>query len=115
MLRYKAIHAIAAVLLVTSAAWAAEQKAELNVTADVGISSVVGKMRFSNGVGPTSPIMQNQNWSGFENKNLLMSFDTKGIKGWTVTRAYMTVHMARASCTASGCAPCWETGQRGGR
>ena len=102
MLRYNSIHVIAAVLLVTSAAWAAEQKAELNVTADVGISSVVGKMRFSNGVGPTSPIMQNQNWSGFENKNLLMAFDTKQIEGWTVTRAYMTVHMAKGDLYGIG-------------
>ena len=81
---------------------AQQQQAELPVTADVGISSVVGKMGLSDGTGPSTPIMQNQNWSGFENKNLLMAFDTTAIKGWTVSKAYMHVYLAKGDLYGIG-------------
>ncbi|MHC4917664.1 MAG: hypothetical protein ACYTGB_19480, partial [Planctomycetota bacterium] len=102
MLRYNAIYVVAILLLVVPPAGAAEKKAELKVTADVGTSSVVAKMRFSNGIAPTTPVMQNQNWSGFENKNLLMAFDARAIKGWTVSRAYMHLHLAKGELYGIG-------------
>src|SRR4051794_2180060 len=42
----------------------------------------------------TLAIRQNQNWSGFENKDILLKFDMDKIKGWTVSKE--TVHLAMA-------------------
>ena len=51
------------VLLLIASTAAAQQirRATLPVTADVGFGSVRAKMRHSNGIGPATPIMQNQN------------------------------------------------------
>jgi len=114
-------------LLIASPAAFAEQ-AVLKVTADVGITSVRDKMLYSNGQGPAVPLMQNQNWSGFENKNLLMAFDTRPVRGWTVSKATLHLTVARGDlwgvglCTVLGDwregralnnveaegAPCWN-------
>ena len=83
-------------------ACASEQTARLNVTADVGLTSVVGKQRTSNGAGPTTPIRQNQNWMGFEAKVLLMAFDAAPVKGWTVSRANLHLYLAKGDLYGIG-------------
>jgi len=100
-------------LLIAATALAEPRKAMLPATADVGLTSVRAKQTYSNGLGPSTPIMQNQNWSGFENKNLLMAFDTKAIKGWTVSKASMHVFMARGDLYGVGLCTVlspWEEG-----
>ena len=102
--------------------------AVLKVTADVGITSVQDKMLYSNGQGPAAELMQNQNWSGFENKDLLMAFDARPVQGWTVSKATLHLTVARGDfwgvglCTVLGDwregralngveaegAPCWN-------
>ena len=96
------IFGCAALVVSVQVGLAEERRAELPVTADVGLTSVRGKQRFSNGAGPSSPIRQNQNWSGFENKTLLMAFDTKAIRGWTVRRANLIVTVARGDLHGVG-------------
>lgn len=93
---------LATVLCAVSMAAGEAQRAIVPVTADVGISSVVGKMRHSNGIGPATPIMQNQNWSGFENKDLLMAFDAGAIKGWTVSKATMHIFLSKGDLYGVG-------------
>lgn len=88
--------------MLVGAADAAEQTARLNVTADVGLSSVAGKQRASNGAGPTTPIRQNQNWVGFEAKVLLMAFDTASVKGWTFSRANLHLYLAKGDLYGVG-------------
>ncbi|KPK79004.1 MAG: hypothetical protein AMJ81_13985 [Phycisphaerae bacterium SM23_33] len=113
VMRRKAIYLVI-LCAVAGPAAAEERKATLHVTADVGISSVVGKMRYSNGTGPTTPIMQNQNWSGFENNNLLMAFDTKPIKGWSLSEATMHVWLAKGDLYGIGLCTVladWEEGR----
>ncbi len=73
----------------------------LPVTANAGISSIrpgTNKghdMDLSWGSGETLAIRQNQNWSGFENKTILLKFDTKDIHGWTISQAFLHVAMAK--------------------
>lgn len=81
---------------------AVELSTNLPVRADVGISSYVGKMRTSNGAGPTTAIRQNQNWSGFENRTLLLAFDTAPVRGWKITRANLHLYLARGDLHAVG-------------
>ena len=81
---------------------AGQQRAWLGVTADVGVTSVRDKTLFSNGAGPTTPIHQNQNWSGFEDKDLLMAFDTRPIKGWSVKQAWLHLYVARGNLYGVG-------------
>ena len=106
---------ISAVLVAVCAmpALAQDKSVKLPVTADCGLTSVRDKMRTSNGAGPTTPIRQNQNWSGFENKDLLMNFDVKPIAGWTVTKAVLHVFVAKEDLYGVGLmtvlAP-WEEG-----
>ncbi|KKL95636.1 hypothetical protein LCGC14_1852610, partial [marine sediment metagenome] len=93
---------LVAVLMMAGGVRAAEQRAQLKVTADAGITSIRAKMNFSNGRGPATPIMQNQNWSGFESKTLLMAFDTAAIRGWTVSRANLHIYVARGDLYGLG-------------
>jgi hypothetical protein len=81
---------------------AVELSTNLAVTADVGLSSYVGKERQSNGAGPTTPLRQNQNWSGFESRTLLLDFDTAPVRGWTITRATLHLYLARGDLHGAG-------------
>ncbi|MCD6364618.1 MAG: hypothetical protein J7M14_01960, partial [Planctomycetes bacterium] len=99
MLRSVTVLGIVGLIGLTSAA---TERAVLPVTRDVGITSVVGKCTFSNGAGPSAALRQNQNWSGFENKTLLMAFDTSLIKGWTVDKAYLHLTMAKGELYGAG-------------
>jgi hypothetical protein len=81
---------------------AAELSTNLPATADVGISSYAGKQRTSNGAGPTTAIRQNQNWSGFENRTLLLTFDAAPVRGWKITRANLHLYLARGDLHAVG-------------
>lgn len=72
------------------------------VTADVGVGSVVRLQMSGNNFGPTTALRQNQNWSGFENKNLLMAFDTSAIEGWTIEKAYLRVYLAKGELYGAG-------------
>jgi len=92
---------LAAALAVSSAS-AAEKGTPLYVTGDVGLTSVVGKKTFGNGRGPTTPLMQNQNWSGFENKTLLMAFDTRKVAGWSIEKAVMHIYLAKGDLYGIG-------------
>lgn len=67
----------------------------LHITADSGITSILGHERESNGAGPSTPLRQNQNWEGFEKKALLMTFDPEPIRGWTVDEAYLLLALPR--------------------
>ncbi len=93
---------MAVLMLSALSAAAGEQRAVLPVTADTGIAYVRGKERFSNGGGPTSALRQNQHWQGFENKTLLMGFDTRAIRGWTVSRAELRITLARGKLYGAG-------------
>jgi len=88
---------VAGMLCLIGANWAMAEPAAavLPVTADVGITSVRGKMRYSNALGPSTVIRQNQNWAGFEAKTLLMAFDAEAIKGWTVSKAHLNLYVAK--------------------
>jgi hypothetical protein len=93
-----------AIVAVFSAAGiaAAEQTAMLDATADVGISSVRGRWLESNGAGPSTPIRQTQNWSGFETKALLITFDTRPIQGWRIDKAYLHLYTAKGDLYGVG-------------
>ena len=124
----RTILSVVSIGLLAASAWAQGKSVMLNVTADCGVTSTRDKQRYSNGTGPTAPIRQNQNWSGFENKDLLVKFDTSAIKGWTVTKAVLHLYVARNDlfgvgvCTVLGDwregsamngaespgAPCWD-------
>jgi hypothetical protein len=105
-------------VLVASGVAAAQQKVMLDVTADVGVSSVRGYMLESNSTGPSAPIRQNQNWSGFETKALLMAFKTEPIKGWKILEAYLHLYVAKEDLYGVGLcevlAP-WAEQDRAGR
>lgn len=101
MLRQVIVVAIVAVFGAASVA-AAEQTAMLDATADVGITSVRGRWLESNGGGPSTPIRQTQNWSGFETKALVITFDAKPIQGWQIKEAYLHLYMAKGDLYAVG-------------
>ncbi len=66
----------------------------------------------------TLAIRQNQNWSGFENKTILLKFDTAPIKGWTVREAFL--HLALAKGDLYGVGACtvlgdWREGTADGQ
>ena len=85
-----------------SAAPRQEQSVTLAVSADVGLSSYQRRESTSNGLGVTTAIRQNQNWSGFESRSLLMAFDAAPIKGWTVSRAYLHLYLAKGDLHGVG-------------
>ena len=91
-----------ALVVAVATAAVGEERVVLPVRADVGITSVRGKGWLSNGAGPTSAIRQNQNWSGFEGKTLLMDFDARRMRGWTVRRAQLHVTVARGELYGVG-------------
>ncbi|GEM_PF-1864914 len=108
---------VAAVLLSAVAALA-QQKVMLSATEDVGVSSVREHFLESTGSAPSAAIRQNQNWSGFETKALLVKFDTKPVQGWTIQEAYLHLYVAKEDLYAVGVcevlAP-WSEGQNGTR
>jgi hypothetical protein len=91
----------------------AERTVMLSAAQDVGISSVRGHMLQSNGGAPTTPLRQDQNWSGFQNKTLLLGFDTAAIRGWRIRGAWLHLCVARGDIHAVGVcdvlAP-WQSG-----
>jgi len=76
--------------------------ANLECTASVGITCVKNRMHQSNGKGPTTPLRQNQNCMGFENKTLLMGFDARPVKGWEIDKAYLHLYLAKGDLYAVG-------------
>ena len=89
-------------LLSFSSAPLEEESATLPVTADVGLSSYQQRESTSNGSGVTTAIRQNQNMRGFENHSLLMAFDAAPVKGWTITRAYLHLYLAKGDLHGVG-------------
>ena len=66
----------------------------------------------------TLALRQNQNWSKFENKTILLKFDTTRIKGWTVKEAFL--HLALAKGDLYGVGVCtvlseWREGRLDGQ
>ena len=57
----------------------------------------------------TLALRQNQNWSKFENKTILLKFDTTRIKGWTVKEAFL--HLALAKGDLYGVGVCTVLGE----
>ena len=92
-------------LVLAGVATGQPQRVVLPVTADVGITSVRGKQRMSNALGPSTEIRQNQNWSGFEAKTLLMTFETEPIRGWTVKQAWLNLVVASQELVVGGSQP----------
>ena len=87
---------------------------KLPVTADAGLSSERGHFHDNSGVSVTVPVRQNQNWSGFEAKVYLMQFDTGEIQGWSVSRAWLNIFLARGDLHAIGLCTVladWEEGR----
>jgi hypothetical protein len=88
--------------------------AKLPVIKDTGITTERGHLSDNGGASVSVPIRQNQNWYGFETKAWLAQFDTAPVKGWTVSRAWLNVFLARGDlygigvCTVLGD---WEEGQ----
>jgi len=76
--------------------------AKIPVTTDSGVSSERGHFRDNSGASVTVPVRQNQNWSGFETKAYLMGFDTEKIRGWSVSRAWLNIFLARGDLYAVG-------------
>jgi len=93
---------LAAAFALSAPAPGADRQAVLPVTADVGITSTRGKELYSNGAGPTCDLRQNQNWSGFENKSLLLAFDCGAIRGWSVSKANLKITLARGDLYGVG-------------
>jgi glycosyl hydrolase family 123 len=86
---------------------------KLPVTADCGISNERGHLEENSGASVSVPVRQNQNWSGFESKTYLMSFDTEAIRGWTVSRAWLNIFVARGDLYGIGLSTVladWEEG-----
>ncbi len=81
---------------------AGEDRVILKAVADTGLSSIEVEADLSGGGAPAVPIRQNQNWSGFEKKVLLLSFDTAPIQGWTVKRADLLLTLATHDLYAVG-------------
>jgi len=75
---------------------------KLPVTADAGVSSERGHFNDNSGASVTVPVRQNQNWSGFETKAYLIRFDTGKIRGWSVSRAWLNIFLARGDLHAVG-------------
>jgi hypothetical protein len=78
------------------------QAVVLKATADVGLSSAAGQGLMGNGAGITTPIRQNQSWSGFETRALLLNFDTAPIRGWTVSNASLHLVIAKGELYGAG-------------
>ena len=95
------VAALAVVLSLTSLA-AADPPAVLEVTGSVGLSCYRGKDTTSNGQGVTSPIRQNQNWRGFASRVLLLNFDARPIQGWTISKAYLHLYVAKGDLYGVG-------------
>ena len=95
MLRYSGLAFFLIVQLVHA------ETVTLPVTANAGISSIrpaTNKghdMDLSWGSGETLAVRQNQNWSGFENKTVLLKFDTKPIQGWTIKEVFLHIALAK--------------------
>lgn len=83
------------VFLAASSLVTAQQKVMLDAVADVGVSSVRGHSLDSYAEAPSVPIRQNQNWSGFETKAILMSFNAKPVQGWNIKEAKLHLYMAK--------------------
>jgi len=83
----------------------------LPAVANAGVSSIRGEgpekpdqRNWSWRGGETLAIRQNQNWAMFENKTILLKFDTTAIKGWTVKEAFL--HLALAKDDLYGIGAC---------
>ena len=80
----------------------------LPATANAGISSIRPQtnnghdMDLSWGAGDTLAIRQNQNWAGFENKTILLNFDLRAVKGWTIKQAFLHVALAKGDLYGVG-------------
>lgn len=96
----------------------AQRKVMLNVSDDVGVSSVRGHFLDSNVSAPSAALRQNQNWSGFETKALLVKFDTRPVQGWNIQEAFLHLFVAKEDLYAVGVcevlAP-WNEDQNGAR
>lgn len=100
----KAALAAAAAVMIWQAlpAAGASRTVRLPATASSGMTSVRGRRRQSNGGGPTTPLRQDQNWSGFQNKTLLLAFDAAPVRGWDIRRAWLHIAVARGDLFAVG-------------
>ncbi|MEA2063904.1 MAG: hypothetical protein U9P14_09425, partial [Gemmatimonadota bacterium] len=75
---------------------------KIPVTADAGVSSVVGETDYNSGASVSVPIRQNQCWQGFETKAYLMRFDTSALRGHAVQRAWLNVFLCRGDLYGIG-------------
>jgi hypothetical protein len=78
------------------------KKIILNIAADTGITSVVGHTLQSNGGAPSTPLRQNQNWSGFDKKVALLDFDVAPLQGWVIEKAYLHLAVGRGDLCGVG-------------
>jgi len=97
----------------------------LPAVANAGVSSIRGEgpekpeqRNWSWRGGETLAVRQNQNWAMFENKTILLKFDTTAIKGWTVKEAFL--HLALAKDDLFGIGACtvlsdWREGASDGQ
>jgi hypothetical protein len=98
----------------------------LPATANAGLSSIYeesaqkkpDQQGWSWSGHETLALRQNQNWSKFENKTILLRFDTTRIQGWTVKEA--SLHLALAKDDLYGVGACtvlsdWQEGRLDGQ
>lgn len=100
--------ALLAVLLIVASSALAETLL-LPVTADTGVTSVRGRENLGNGGGPSTELRQNQNWSGFESKDVLLGFEPAervagrgrgGRRGGAASQSANTLESARGMTIA---------------
>ncbi len=120
-------HAVWSALLLAAMASAAQAAAvTLRAVANAGVSSFFGdkshnkpdERDWSWCGKETLALRQNQNWSGFENKTILLKFDMAPIKGWMVREAFL--HLALAKGDLYGVGACtvlgdWREGTADGQ
>lgn len=111
--------------LVSVACTVRAETVTLSATANAGVSSIrrggpekPDQRNWSWRGKETLAIRQNQNWSMFENKTILLKFDTTPIKGWTVKGAFL--HLALAKDDLFGIGACtvlndWREGAADGQ
>ncbi|MFC1544767.1 hypothetical protein ACFL4X_01235 [Gemmatimonadota bacterium] len=92
---------------------ASAESFRLNVTADATVTSERGHYDDNWGASVSVPIRQNQNWSGFETKAVLMRFNTAPLAGISPQAAWLNVFLARGELYGVGLCSVlsqWEEG-----
>ncbi|MBW7996442.1 MAG: DUF4091 domain-containing protein [Candidatus Glassbacteria bacterium] len=92
----------------------AAETVRLEVTADAMVTSERGRYGDNWGASVSVPVRQNQNWSGFETKAVLMRFDGRPLEGMTPRAAWLNIFLAKGELFGVGLSSVlarWEEGR----